>query len=186
MPDQAVALAQEERATGTPGVTTRSGIQLQFRPSVESDTPAVNSAFLRGLRDSSYTHGLPSDTFFAVGRQAWAGIQRDFITTIAHPVDQPDEIAGYITHADFDTGGRAVAWIYVARPWRKFGIAGALLAEAGIKPRERFAVLFATPQKLALARSKGYQPAFLPFLCWRWLVESDAALPSLAGLEQPE
>ena len=158
-------------------------VELGFRASLPSDTPAINSAFLRGLRDSSYTHGLPSETFFACGRQAWEGIRADFQTTVAHPTSDQNEIAGYVVHASNDDGV-AVAWIYVAKPWRKLGVARALIERIGIKPGRKFAVLFATPQKLALARSKGLQPAFLPFLHWRWLRTEVKAAPVPTTINQ--
>lgn len=182
------ATAIANPASEVPGIVTlKSGIQLGFRSSPASvdgrdtpDTPAINKAFLSGLRASDYTHGLPNETFFAIGRQAWAGIRQDFTTTIAFPAGSPTEIAGYIVHANFQNdSGKAVAWLYVARPWRKFGIARALLAEAGIAKGQRFAVLFGDPQKLAVARSKGFIPAFLPWLHWRWLVDHGQPLAKL-------
>lgn len=147
-----------------------SKVDLEFRRDTPADVPAINSAFLRGMRESSYTAGLPSDTFFSMARQAWDGIRQDFLTTIAHPKGSPDEIAGYVVHADFtENAGKAIAWLYVAKDWRRMGVARNLLAQVGIAPHRRFACLFATPQKLALARSKAYQPAFIPFLMWKWL-----------------
>jgi GNAT superfamily N-acetyltransferase len=170
-------------------------VDLEFRVSPPnddgSDTPdtaVVNSAFLRGLRESSYTNGLPSDAFFAVGRQAWNGIRRDFITTIAHPVGQPNEIAGFVTHAKYNERGetcKVVAWVYVAKAWRRFGVARALMSQIGIHHGERFVVMFASPEKLNLARAKGYRPAFLPFLSWRWLVPSGPSEP-VRGLTKPQ
>lgn len=160
-----------------------AAVELEFRRAVDSDIPAINSAFLRGMRESSYTHGLPSETFFSVARQAWAGIRRDFLTTIAHPKGEPDEIAAYVVHAEFtQDAGKALAWIYVAKDWRKLGVGRSLLAHVGVVPGERFAVLFATPQKLALARSKGYQPAFLPYLSWRWLDSTSQPPPLEPGV----
>lgn len=161
---------------------TSDKIEVAFRPAGPLDEPLVNSAFLRGLRDSSHTFGLSSDTFFAVGRQAWAGIQRDFETTIAHAAGDPDEVAGYVTHWKDERGVPMIAWLYVAKAWRKFGIATKLLAHAGVVRSKRwpviikgeetwtgFPVLFASPQKLAMFRSKGYYPAFVPYLCWKYL-----------------
>lgn len=171
------------------GLTLKSGISLEFRESPAnadgSDTPdtaTINSAFLRGLRESSYTNGLPSDAFFAVGRQAWNGIRRDFVTTIAHAAGKPGEIAGFITHAEFHdvkTGHRTkvLAWIYVAKPWRRFGVARALLEEAGIARGERFVAMFASPEKMSLARTKGLRPAFTPFLVWRYLTTDGGTVP---------
>ncbi len=166
-------------------------VDLEFRVSPPnddgSDTPdtaIVNSAFLRGLRESSYTNGLPSDAFFAVGRQAWNGIRRDFITTIAHPAGKPDEIAGFVTHAKYSERGevcKVVAWIYVAKAWRRFGVARALMDQIGVGTGQRFVVMFASPEKMNLARSKGYRPAFLPFLSWRWLVPQGASEPIDGG-----
>ena len=163
--------------TAAPAPTDESPfpVDVSFRPARKSDTAIVNSAFLRGLRESSYTYGLDSDTFFSVARQAWRGITRDFKVTIAHAHEREDEVAGYIVHERDGRGNPAVAWLYVAKAWRRFGIGRQLLAQAGVVPASktaqatRFAVLFASPQKLFLFRSKGYQPAFLPFLCWRWL-----------------
>lgn len=166
---------------------SQARVDLEFRVSQPNedgtdtpDTAVINSAFLRGLRESSYTNGLPSDAFFAVGRQAWNGIRRDFITTIAHPAGQPDEIAGFVTHAQYDERGercKVVAWVYVAKAWRRFGVAKALLKSIGIKPGERFVVMFASPEKLNLARAKGFRPAFLPFIVWRYLVPETMTAP---------
>lgn len=181
---------------------SQARVDLEFRVSQPnddgSDTPdtaVINSAFLRGLRTSEFTNGLPSETFFSVGRQAWNGIRRDFLTTIAHPPGKTDHVCGFVTHAKYVEKVRAtrddqrkarqtgkpepkdrevetvtVAWIHVTKEWRKFGVARALLRHIGVAPGQRFVVLFASPESLALARAKGFRPAFLPFIVWRWLV----------------
>jgi GNAT superfamily N-acetyltransferase len=147
-------------------------IEPAFRPAVQSDEAVVNSAFLRGLRESPYTNGLPSNTFFAVARQAWRGIRRDMTTTIAHVPTDSNEVMGFVVHSKDERGVPGVAWVYVAKAWRRFGVSRKLLEQAAVLPGVKFAVLFGSPQKLALYRSKGYQPAFAPFACWRWLDES--------------
>jgi len=144
-------------------------VEPAFRAAGPADEAVVNSAFLRGLRESPYTNGLPSDTFFAVARQAWRGIRRDMVTTIAHVPSDPNEVMGFVVHAKDERGVPGIAWVYVAKAWRRFGVSRKLLDKAGIVAGVKFAVLFGSPQKLALYRSKGYQPAFAPFACWRWL-----------------
>lgn len=149
-------------------------IEVAFREARPSDEATINSAFLRGLRESPYANGLPNATFFSMARQAWGGIQRDMETTIAHVPSDQSEVMGFITHAKDERGTPGMAWLYVAKPWRGMHVGKRLLERAGITPRLKFAVLFANPKALALYRSKGYQPVFVPFACWRWLNQEAA------------
>jgi len=133
------------------------------------------------MRDCPYTSGLPNDLYFDTARYVWDKVQREMGTIIAHVPGDPGEVMGYVTHRpdltyDKDINGDVVrspgiAYLTVARAWRRMGVGKRLLAQAGIRPRQKFAVLFGNPRALAWFRSKDYHPAFTPFVTWRWLVE---------------
>lgn len=157
-------------------------VEVMLRPANYSASHAdgriVNSAFLYGLRDSPHAHGLDSDVLFSIGRQAWRGIfgdlekgtRGDFETTVAHPPGNPGEVQGFVTHSRDREGGPVIAYLYVAKAWRYYGIGEILLAHARVEKYVVFPVIFANPKRINLFRAKGYQPKFVPFLSWKWLV----------------
>lgn len=149
-------------------------VDVAFREARPSDEPLINKAFLSGMRDNPYTHGLPNEAFFGLARHIWGGIQRDMETVIAHVPGQPGEVMGYVTHRKDERGVPRVAWLYVAKPWRRMRVGRRLLEHAGVAPYAKFAVLFANPRALAWFRAAQFQPVFTPFVTWRWLAEAAA------------
>jgi ribosomal protein S18 acetylase RimI-like enzyme len=149
-------------------------VEVSFREARPSDEPLINKAFLMGMRDNPYTKGMPNDVYFGLARQVWDGIQREMETTVAHVPGEPGEVMGYVTHGKDDRGTTVVAWLYVSGPWRRMRVGRRLLERVGAVPHVKFAVLLANPRALAWFRAANFQPAFTPFVTWRWLRQEAA------------
>lgn len=158
-----------------PAETAAPRVDVEFRAATPADEAVVNSAFLRGLRDSNYTFGVAEGPFFRVARRVWMAARAEMTTTIAHVAGSPDEVMGFCTHSVNEEGTPVVAWLYVAKAWRRFGVGRRLLAEAKVLPHRKFALLFAHPRPLRTFRAANYQPMFSPFACWKWLDAGEAA-----------
>jgi len=160
-------------AAAVPEVSEAPAIEVAFREARPSDEPVLNRAFLMGMRDNPYTNGLPNDAFFALARRIWGGIQREMETVVAHVPGQPSEIMGYVTYTKDDRGQICVAWLSVAKNWRRMRVGTRLLERVGVRPHVKFAVILAKPRALAWFRAVSFHPAFTPFATWKWLgVES--------------
>lgn len=127
------------------------------RPMRPSDEALLFNSFLRDLHGSDYVRGIPDDLFYDVFKREWATVLASFTTLVAHPEGSEEEIAGYIVYRR-----NVVAGLYVKlKPWRGFGVARRLLAEAGFRKGERVWLMYGSSRALADARARGWNVAAL-------------------------
>lgn len=167
-------LPPEVEPTPPPSADEARTLDVSFRPrnpsDLSDDEKFINAGFLRGFKASPYTYGLSADTYFSVARQAWKGIQRDMVTTVAHAKGKPDEMMGFVTYRKDSRGVLGVAWLHVSKDWRRLGVGTALLEHAGARPRgQEIAALFGNPEAIDKFRRKGFSIRLAPFACWQWL-----------------
>jgi hypothetical protein len=128
-------------------------ISFLVRPDRETDRALIYSSFLHSMRDEDPFSGIGNDVFYETMKGACSAMLASFTTLIAHPEDDPDEIAGYlIFKAD------TIGFLYTKKdPWRRLGAARKLLEASRLSARATLRILFPTSKGMKLARLKGIE-----------------------------
>lgn len=96
---------------------------IVIRPGVSSDIAFIYATFLQGLyHGSEYFSDVPRDTFFDNYKLVIEALLQRASVRVACLEEDPDVILGYCVYKD-----NALHWVYTKKPWRKMGIARALI-----------------------------------------------------------
>lgn len=134
---------------------------IEIRAGRDDERPLVLQSFVREYRRSPYAKDVPHNALAAMMTRlldAWG-----FLVAVE---PETDEVLGFIVSRAPD----CLAWLQVKRPYRRRGVASALVACAGICPG-RVLTPFFMPGKLDsgvridhLAQSHGCEIKFRPWM----------------------
>jgi GNAT superfamily N-acetyltransferase len=105
-------------------VSADAAFHYEIRAAGQTDLPFIFSTWLKSFRKSPFARSIPATTYFKHQHDKVAQKLNDSQTLIAHPVDDPDTILGWVCG-----GGALIHWVYVKRTWRGIGIGRRLVAE---------------------------------------------------------
>lgn len=110
------------------------GLEVETREGTEADVAFVFATWLRCYkRSSQFARHIRNDTFFAMHHLVVERILARARVTVAHPAGDPETILGYLV-SEPHAGGMLVHWLYTKAPFRRLGVATALLSTIGIEP----------------------------------------------------
>lgn len=104
--------------------------QVLFRDHTSSDTPFILNSYLKSYREAPINRMLTDSAFYKLHVQTVNELIKSPLSHITVAVDpeHQDQIYGYVWY--FRKGGEVyVNWLYVKLPFRKFGLAKALVAK---------------------------------------------------------
>ncbi len=135
-----------------------------IRKATDQDAPFIFSSVAKSWRSSPYAIDLDDDTYKVVINQivtTWFTSPK-WTITVAHPEGFPDEIAGYITHAQTQKGKPVLGFLYVKTAYRRMGI-GRQLLEHVLQGKTEFVAVLAHPRVLGMCRDRGLRPQLSPY-----------------------
>lgn len=106
--------------------------EIEIRVAKLEDIPFIYSTWLRSYRHASqFARKITTNVFYEMHHKVIDRfIERGGEVYIAHPAGEPDVILGYLC---MDTVQPVAQYIYVKKPFRKMGIARALIKDKDIK-----------------------------------------------------
>jgi hypothetical protein len=140
-------------------------IEVEIRSTQPGDRNLILSSFCRSLRNSSFTAGCPSETFYPAAAKCAETMLARWEVLVATVAGAPDEIAGWLSFRR-DDHGITVGFAYTKHPYRGFKVASKLLEAAGVRPGMPFAVVFGRAGALRAFRDRGFQIQQTPFVCF--------------------
>lgn len=127
---------------------------ITYRPVTQLDHPFIYSTWLKGLYwGSEWFQMIPWGVYRIGYRNAIAAILTRNRGIVACLTEDPDVVVGY---AIVSPDGGALHWAYVKRPWRKLGIARAMVPTF-------HTVTHLTKTGRAIMRAKAPDAIFNPF-----------------------
>jgi GNAT superfamily N-acetyltransferase len=151
-------------------------MQLEIRPGTDGDTALILDSFINTYHLAPQAGGASKATLASlieplIHSERWR-------VAVACIPDDPDTILGFIVYDSraIDPSVATVGWVQVKAPWRRKGVAKALLAHAGVQldgtcreVRTPFLVQRITSDRNApvltdLLRARGCTARFRPYL----------------------
>jgi hypothetical protein len=124
-------------------------VEFQIRPAGKADEAFIYDTWLTGVKRGTYEAKRIRDRTYYTRRHALIEriLARGAIALIAHPTGDPDTILGCVV-AETGQDRPLLHWCYVKLPWRRLGIATALILAAVPDPNS---AVFTTWTSWALA-----------------------------------
>lgn len=133
---------------------------IEIREATEPEHVLVYDSILRTFGRSCYGHGVPARLLLSKAEALIASPR--WRVSVAVLAEVPDEVCGFMLWRPEPIG---LGWLQVKEPYRKRGVAKALLASALTHvPHAGIPCAFLVPEAAKLAASKGLTLRYRPYL----------------------
>ena len=139
---------------------------LVIRPLVAGDVPRIFKDWLMSYHSSPEVRRIPNPVFYHWHHKLLESLMVDptVVWLVAVALDNPNHIAGWLCAQEFAGGTFLVHYVYVARVYRRLGLASRLLATLGAPKDTGLMVTATTFSGNALLTSRGNAPVYNPYL----------------------
>jgi GNAT superfamily N-acetyltransferase len=137
-----------------------------LRPLRAADVARIFSDWLQSYHSATEVRKIPNPVYYHWHHKILESLMVDPMVAWQVAVDpaNPDLIAGWACYQHFQGGAALVHYVYVARTFRRLGLASRLLATAGV-PRDQGVMVTATTHAgNQLLVSRGNEAVYNPYL----------------------